>query len=223
VDVIYCAGNNRKFMQVALDCGLLLGVRSDHKALGYHVTFLDVSYRNPDFARHVQATKRLAPKYVVVPDLSEEGTFEEDIRRAIAQWTVLSWYAEIALFVPKLPGQASLLPSQAVLAYSVPTRYGGARYDICELYGRRVHLLGGSPHAQRSIYWKLAYHGEVLSVDGNMTQKMAVCFAKYWKDDRWLRHEAYYAGAEDLYLDCFTRSCANVSTMWRTVERSTYA
>jgi hypothetical protein len=99
--------------------------------------------------------------------------------------------------------------------FAIPTSYGGARYSLWELEGRQVHLLGGSPHDQMEIYRGLSTCARVMSADGNMAQKMATQFAKFWQDGVWVPHPERKTNTPDLYLDCWRRSCTNIRRAWQ--------
>lgn len=214
IDLIYCAGANPRLTAIAHKAGYLLGIRSDRAAYGFPISFVDIDYKRPDFTSHLEVVKKHAPKYATVPDLSATVVSEADIARALSQARLLQAYCETVLVVPKLPGQIALLPSDTAIGYSVPTTYGGAQYPLWELTGRRVHLLGGSPHEQMLVYRYLAAAGAVLSADGNMAQKMAIRFAKYWQDGKWVLHPRHGLGQKDLYLDCWQRSCLHIRQQW---------
>jgi len=217
IDLIYCAGGNPRLSQIASEEGWLLGFRSDKTLGGYTASFVDIDYKQPDFARHLAVVARHQPKYAVVPDLSEAGVTMEDIDRAISQASQLAQYCEIPLIVPKLSGQLTLLPTSIAVGYSVPSRYGGASYPLWELAGRRVHLLGGSPRKQFQVYLHLSGIAEVMSADGNYAQKQAVRYAEYWTGKKWTEHEDTLQGKVDLYLECFRRSCRNIRAYWQQI------
>ncbi|SRR5260221_9124749 len=211
MDIIYCAGANERLMKIALDSGYLLGVRSDRNDYGFPISFVDIDYKQPDFTAHLEIVKKHRPKYATVPDLSEAEVSEADITRTVKQAEQLAPYCEIVLIVPKLSGQIAMLPNNVTLGYSVPTKYGGIRtIPAWEFIGRRVHLLGGSPHEQMH----LAHYMDVMSADGNMAQKIAIQFARYWRDGQWVEHPQRGKGIEDLYLDCWQRSCQNIYRYW---------
>jgi len=218
MDLIYCAGANPRLSQIAYDAGYLLGIRSDRADYGFPISFVDIEYRQPNFAAHLAIIKKHQPKYATVPDLSEKEVSEQDIERAVNQARHLSSYCEIALIVPKLPGQIALLPPDLAIGYSVPTSYGGAQYPLWELLGRRIHILGGSPHEQMMMYRYLQAAGTVCSADGNMAMKIATKFAKYWDKGKWIEHPQRGQGKEDLYLDCWQRSCENIRAYWQQLE-----
>lgn len=216
IDLIYCAGSNPRLTQIAYEVGYLLGIRSDRADYGFPISFVDIDYKRPDWTLHLSVVRRHRPKYATVPDLSEECVSEHDVVRTVMQAEQLRDYCEVVLVIPKLAGQIALLPEGIALGYSVPSLYGGVRsIPIWEFAGRTVHLLGGSPHAQMKLYRYLASDGLVGSADGNMAQKMAVKYAKYWDAGRWVKHPEYRQGVEDLYLDCWQRSCQNIQKVWR--------
>jgi hypothetical protein len=213
MDLIYCAGQNSRLMQIAYECGYLLGIRSDLLDFSFPISFVDIDYKQPDFAKHLETVKKHSPKYATVPDLSETRISEADIERAVLQAEQLSSYCEIPLIVPKLSSQLHFIPTKYAIAYSVPTSYGGAKYGLWKLEGRRVHLLGGSPHTQMKLQRYLSEC--VQSADGNMAQKMATQYAKYWQGGRWRDHPQRGKGIEDLYVDCWKRSCQNIYQQWQ--------
>ncbi len=215
LDLIYCAGGNPRLSQIAHEEGWLLGFRSDKSFGAFLATFIDIDYKQPNFARHLAVVAKHRPKYAIVPDLSEAEVSQADIDRALSQAQGLAPYCEIPLIVPKLSGQIALLPASIAVGYSVPSRYGGASYPLWELAGRRVHLLGGSPRKQFQVYLHLAGIATVLSADGNYAQKQAVRYAEYWTGKRWIEHEDVKQSRQDLYLECFRRSCRTIQQGWR--------
>src|SRR6266704_2715802 len=212
MDVIYFAGENKRLMQIAYESGYLLGIRSDLRDDGFPISFVDIDYKHPDFEAHLAIVAKHQPKYATVPDLSETEVSEADVARALAQAACLSQYCEHVLIVPKLSGQLAFIPPQFAIAYSVPTSYGGAKYGVWKLAGRRVHLLGGSPHVQMKLYHYL--RDAIQSVDGNLAQKLALQFAKYWQAHKWVKHPLQGQGIEDLYFDCWRKSCQNIRQQW---------
>lgn len=213
IDLIYSCGNNAPYSEIALRHGWLLGIRSDLWVMAGPIQFVDIDYKHPDFAAHVDVVKQLRPKYAIVPDLSETYVGRDDIKRCLKQYEMLLYHAETVFVVPKLSGQLSYIPAYIPVAYSVPTSYGGARYHLRELEGRDVHLLGGSPHTQVQCYLHLLSIARVVSADGNMHQKMSG-FAKYWHGNRWIRHERT---GEGVTLECIERSLYNIYQHWQEI------
>lgn len=215
--LIYCAGSNPVLAQIAQEEQWLLGVRSDRKDYGFPIAFVDIEYRQPDFAAHLARVKELKPWAAIVPDLSETAVDKDDVARAIKQAEQLRRYCRFAFITPKLPGQIALIPQEFPLAYSVKTSYGEAKYFWWELEGRQVHLLGGSPQEQMKLYRYVSTIAQVVSADGNMSQKLAISHAKYWQARRpwWFEHPEIRTGQQDLYQDCLRRSLRNVRAAWR--------
>jgi hypothetical protein len=219
LDLIFCAGDNKAFFQVAYEAGYMLGIRSGRGSYGYDVQFVDIDYQRRNFEKHLQVVARYRPKYATVLDLSDDETLsiyeiKQDVERAMRQYEQLSHYCQIPLIVPKLPGQIALLPAHVAIGYSIPTSYGGAQYELGELQGRRVHLLGGSPYEQMEKYKLLAVRAEVISVDGNMAMKIAREYSEYWQYGAWVKHPEKGTLGKSLYLDCWRRSCENIRREW---------
>lgn len=215
-DLIVCAGGNREFLHVASQTGYLLGLRSGYASYGYDIQFVDSEYQRPNFERHLKTVMKYQPKYAVVPDCSDQSVSPSDIERVMKQYEQLSPYCQIPLVVPKLPGQIALLPTSIAIGYSVKSTYGGAKYDLWELHGRRVHLLGGSPRDQMEVFRQLAGRANVLSADGNMAMGAARNFAQYW-DGGWVDHPEKGSTDNSLYLECWRESCKNIRREWETL------
>lgn len=216
IDLCYCAGGNTKLTGIAYEEGWQLGVRSDKWHHPYKLTFIDIDYKKPDFEKHLARVAKEQPKFATVPDLSDKELSEIDIERAVNQAERLKNYCEIVLVVPKLTGQIEMLPNELAIAYSVPTSYGGAQYPIWELTGRRVHLLGGNPHEQIKLYRYIQSIGQVLSCDGNMSQKIAIQSCKYWRQTgkmggQWID---WPVEGKDQYYLAFRESCRNIRQAW---------
>jgi hypothetical protein len=221
IDLIYCAGGNPLLSQIAFEEGWQLGVRSDKSHVGgLKVNFVDIRYKKPNFEKHLRRVAKERPKYAIVPDLSDKEVHEADIEQAIFRAFKLADYCEIPLIVPKLPGQVLTIPKEIAIAYSIPTRYGGAQYPVWELVGRRVHLLGGNPHSQLKYYRHIQGMAQVISADGNMAQKLAVEKLKFWQcggrvGGQWVEWPLRGKENQDQYPHCWRQSCKNIYAMWQ--------
>jgi len=216
IDLIYCAGANPRLTAIAQEAGYLLGIRSDRADYGFPISFVDIDYKHADWGSHLRTIRKHVPKYATVPDLPAKPVEKcwQEILHACGCARILSNYCEIPLIVPKVSGQITEIPEDIAIGYSVPTSYGGAQYPLWELAGRRIHLLGGSPHMQMLIYRYLQAIGSVVSADGNMAQKMAIQHAKFWLKGKWIKHPEHSQNKRDLYLDCWRRSCINIRQRW---------
>jgi Family of unknown function (DUF6610) len=220
IDLIYTAADNAHLHALCQRANWLVGMRSDkHPCAGAtSIQFVDVRYTAPNFARHLDMVRRYRPRYATVPDLSDREVSRADIRRALQQADALAPHCGVALLVPKLPGQIGLLPSQVAIAYSVPTHYGSAHYDLRELEGHRVHLLGGSPHRQLTLYRYISCFAEVTSVDCNMHQRMSA-YGKFWQRGRWMPHPARGSGGVHVSYDCVMWSLHTIRQAWLSLFR----
>jgi len=110
----------------------------------------------------------------------------EDQLTEVPDWAEqAAQYVSQVLLVPKVPGGIARLPrriggSDVVLAYSVPTRYGGTLLPLRSFEGWPVHLLGGSPQRQMEYRRHLVNGADVVSVDGTYASKMALRYCPFW-------------------------------------------
>lgn len=216
-DLIYTSGDNARLASITLASGWLVGMRSD-KSATVPIRFIDIDYRKPDFKHHLAMCKEHRPKIAIVPDLSEMIVDQQDIARALHQAEQLTPYCDHVMIVPKLSGQIAHIPHDFLIGYSVPTTNGGAKYGVWKLSGRRVHLLGGNPHVQMRLYREMRSYCDVISVDGNMAQKMAFQFSKYWCAGQWKDHPLKHTGYPDLPYECIQMSLRNIRDAWHQVE-----
>lgn len=224
LDLIYCAGGNRRLSQIAWEEGWQLGKRSDASSLDLPQVFIDIRYKNPNWERHLDAVKTHKPRYATITDLSDKEVLDSDIKRALVQHDQLVEYCEVPLIIPKLSGQLALLPSNIAIGYSVPTSYGGALYPLWEpgLAGRRIHLLGGSPKMQMEAFRYLSASGVVTSLDCNYAQKIAVKWGEYWtgkKGKEWVKHPGVKTKKRDIYYECWKWSCQNLWEEWNRITK----
>ncbi len=158
-----------------------------------------------------------------------------DLERPEQLPEVLMWSEEIAphveiiMIIPKYFSSIAKLPRQIGgkkirLGYSVPTRHGGTSVPVWEFAGWPVHLLGGSPHAQK----RLCPYMDVVSVDGNMHQLMATKYCSFYDPKKSTKRGYWpsisdYDGQKwgdgtadaDAPYEAFRRSCENINRYWR--------
>lgn len=223
MELIYCAGGNRRFDEIAKDAGFLLGAQLPTKSVYFPIHFADQNWKNPDRGRYMAALAQYRPHMASVLDLERPDQIDE----------VLSWAEEsaqwvnVVMIIPKVFGIVPLLPrtiggAEVRLGYSIPTKHGGTEVPVWEFEGWPVHLLGGSPHAQM----RTMHYLRVASADGNMANKMATTFGAFWtpgnakaKDRYWPKLQEF-DGAEwgnDAPYEAFRRSCENIMAAWKRV------
>jgi len=217
--LIYCAGGNKRFAQIAIEAGFRYG--SQLPATVYHpVFFADQDWQNPNRAQYMAALEEHRPVLATVLDLEEATQLPE----------VLSWaeeaaqYVERVVIIPKAHGIIAELPrriggADIILGYSVATKYAGTGVAVWEFAGWPVHLLGGSPHKQM----ELCHYLGVTSVDGNMHNKMAIRFCAVYcansavhKRGHWPMLQEMDEGRweKDAPYEAFRRSCKNIRQAW---------
>lgn len=145
MELIYCAGGNIKFAQIALPAGFLYGARLP-STVYYPLHFADQDWRRPNRQQYMAALAEQRPHIASVLDLESADQLNEVLSWAeeAAQWVA------VVVIIPKAFGAIQCLPrriagAEVRLGYSVPTSYGGTAVPIWEFEGWPVHLLGGSP------------------------------------------------------------------------------
>lgn len=218
--LIYCADGAPKLARAAVEAGWLYGARLPATVYA-PVHFADQDWRSPDRAAYLAALAVHRPACATVLDWEREEQLPE----------VLSWAEEAAryvresvLIVPKVVGGIPLLPREiggkrVVLAYSVPTSYGGCPLPLWEFAGWPVHLLGGSPQQQMRVWSLLSPICEVVSVDGNMSGQQArrgrTWTSKPGPKGHWQQlSDLGDDRTEEVDLECFRRSLVAIREAW---------
>lgn len=170
--LIYCQGDNARAAEVARSCGWERGIRSDTYVQDAcrPLYLLDIDWKRPDWARHLRVARAERPALAAAQDVERA----DQLVGALAQAEELAEWCGAVMVIPKAFEVADRIPGHVggkpvILGYSVPTRYGGTSVPLWEFGRRPVHLLGGSPRAQRALCSYL----NVQSADGNMTWKLA--------------------------------------------------
>ncbi len=218
MDLVYCAGGNRRFAEIAVNAGFRYGARLPGTCY-ISPWFADQDWRNPDRYAYIAALRRYHPEVATVLDWEREDQLSE----------VLGWAEDVAaiarvvVIIPKVMNAITQLPREiggreVRLGYSVPTTFGGTSLPLWQFSGWPVHLLGGSPSSQIRI----AHYLDVRSADGNMMQKMAVKLGCYFapgqgrisRNRNWPQlRDSGWEGPDAPY-EAFRRSCVNVLTAW---------
>ena len=165
--------------------------------------FLDIDWENYSFAKHLEVVAATKPKLTIARDI--ESIFQIDT--ILRQAEKLREYALIVAVVPKDPQMTGrlegLIPADFVLAYSVPTKYGGTRIPTSS-FTRPVHLLGGRPDVQRQLADKM----NVISFDCNRFTYDAR-FGDYFDGELFRPHP------DGGYTRCLMDSIRNINSLWR--------
>lgn len=210
MDIIYCAGGNKRFAEIAINEGFLYGTRHDYKP--YWKPFMvDINWKRyywPDYARKIAEWQ---PVTAMVADYERPDQFNV---MKIQSLELLALEVERPMVCPKFAGAVYDIPEWCVVAVSVPTSYAGYLPGIAELKGRRVHLLGGSPQAQIELIKYYSRMGiQVVSVDCNMHQKAAQ-LGTYFSGSKWKNMGAGKVSTDD----AFRRSCKAILKAMRALD-----
>lgn len=212
--LIYCAGNSRRFDEIAAAAGYRLGVQLPNNTVSSHPYFADQDWKHPNRERYMSALAEHRPEMATVLDWEREDQLA----------TVLDWaeeaaqYAQTVLIIPKVHDGIHRLPrrvggAEVRLGYSVPSRYGASELMLTEFAGWPVHLLGGNPWRQM----ELSHYLDVWSADGNAHHGAAVRWCMVWTARRWerLRDLEETFRTVDAPYEAFRRSCVNIMAAWR--------
>jgi hypothetical protein len=223
MEIIYCAGGNKRFHDIASAEGWRYGARLPDTVYG-PLYFADQEWKQPDRAKYVAHLAAHQPFMATVLDWEHEEQFPE----------ILAWaeeaaqHARIVVIIPKVIGGIGRIPAMiggrpVHLGYSIPTKFGGTAVPIWEFGRRPIHLLGGSPQAQMTLFRYL----NVQSLDGNMMQLMAIRHCAFWTPDRTRFRRGYWPTLEeadgrkwetDAPYEAFRRSCVHIMQAWRLLD-----
>lgn len=166
------------------------------------IGFLDINWKNYDFQLHLDAAAALLPKLTIARDVESILSLDSILKEA----ELLSKHAQYVAIVPKdikMSGKLEkLIPGDFILAYSVPTKYGGTQIPI-ENFKRPVHLLGGRPEIQR----QLANVMNVISIDCNR-------FTLDAKYGDYFDGEIFRPHPTGGYRKCLCDSIKNINLLW---------
>jgi hypothetical protein len=164
--------------------------------------FLDIDWKQYDFAKHLAAARLTKPMMTVAQDVERAEQLDETIEQGYR----LLQHADAVVIVPKDPRMAEdlehLVPPCFMLGYSVPTRYGGTALAP-SAFKRPVHLLGGRPDVQRALASRLA----VASIDCNRFT-LDAGFGDYFDGEIFRPHPV---GG---YHRCLEDSVTNINRLW---------
>lgn len=224
IELVYCADGNKRLAQIAIDAGFKYGARLPARGLPFAPWFADQDWKHPNRERYMTELAKHRPHMASVMDWERQEQLPE-----VLEWAdEAARYVEVVMIIPKVMGAVAQLPRMiggkpVRLGYSVPTNFGGTELPVWEFAGWPVHLLGGSPQRQMALTQYL----DVLSADGNMAQKMATKFNKFWMNgtaryasNRWWPTLRESNGGEmnegtDLPYEAFRRSCENIMNAWK--------
>lgn len=209
MDIIYCAGGNKKLAKIAIEEGFLYGARSDDIRDIRCNGLIDINWEKYNWEKHLNHISIHKPKYAVVPDITNENLIDSVLEQA----RKVQCICPNVIIVPKIHGITKYFPSTMIVGISVPTSYAGFLPEINEISQRKVHLLGGTPRQQREL-WK--YYKEmdvnIVSLDCNSHSKTSD-FGSYWNGIKWCHQGESFMGK----YETFRMSCKGIMKMWESL------
>lgn len=165
--------------------------------------FLDIDWKDYNFEAHIRAAEKTRPHITIARDVIHL----DDLTDILSEADRLLEFSERVAIVPKderfnHQGLSDLIPARFMLAYSVPSRYGGTAVSP-EHFDRETHLLGGSPARQLELADKL----KVYSLDCNRFTIDAK-FGDRFDGTRFI--SARHLG----YRECLTQSVLAINDAW---------
>lgn len=222
-ELIFCGGGNYHRAKIAKDSGFLLGAQLPNTTV-YDVYkplyFADQDFKRPRYTDYIKSIRRYQPYMASVLDIEEWRRLDEYLMRA----EEISQHCQVVMLIPKVKGIIKELPrtingKQVRLGYSIPTSFGGTTVPIGEFQDWPVHLLGGNPLKQLSLYKEF----NTISVDGNshngmanrcqffVPDKFSGAVNKHWPT-LFEFHGKRWDGNGP--LEAFGRSCKAIMEMW---------
>jgi GNAT superfamily N-acetyltransferase len=202
---ILVQGTNREMPRIARETGWAYGVRAIEKPRDWCFQVdLEFSedWRSFDWQTYIEQIRAWKPVAALALDYFEPA----QLPTLLAQIDDLRAAGVMRVLVcPKFHGAVKDIPTDCIVAISIPSSYAGFVPHFSELRGRKVHLLGGSPPkwfgSQRSQNNATGYIAAVqgagatiISVDGNAHTARAEQGA-IWRDCVW----DFSAAPVDLY------------------------
>jgi len=242
-EVIYCAGGNKKFAAIAMDCGFVYGAQLPGTVY-FAPEFVDQNWKSPDLEKYVEAVSSHMPRIATVLDWERWDQLGTAIDWAYA---IAPYVREAVVIIPKVKtarsGWQNYIPKsidglEVRLGYSVKTKYGGTPIHLTQFLGWPIHLLGGNPLIQARIAGLFrddnclvdAPKLNVVSIDGNYHQRMAVRHnrffipngsAQYARNRFWPTLKEFYSqkwgdgsSRADAPYKAFSNSCKTIKAMW---------
>ena len=211
VDLIYCAGGNKRFAEIAINAGFKYGSQLPF-TVHFPPFFVDQDWKKPNRAGYFSHMAKHKPKMATVLDWEKFTQLPE-----ILEWAEeAAQYVEVVVIIPKVQGGINLIPhviggKKVRLGYSVPSSYGGTPLSYSDFVGHEVHLLGGSPEKQL----RLTKYLNVKSVDCNYHLSIATKFNKFWSGGKWVKIQSVSGFVSvDAPYHAFELSCKNMVTAW---------
>ena len=228
---ILCAGGNKRYVEIGFMHGFMHGARLPNQSEHYaSIFFADQNWKTPNLDAYLKSIKKYRPYLATVRDWESKKQFEE-----VMEWgKAISPFVRKIIIIPKvLQGIPRIPPTiggkEVVLGYSIPTSHGGTTIPIEEFEGWPIHILGGSPQKQISIWKQLRKKSRVISCDGNYMLKLARN-NQFWspkaiksaKNRFWPQLQEVGAGmiTHDSNYEACRRTCESIKNSWQLLKNA---
>jgi hypothetical protein len=216
--LIYCAGGNRRFAEIAIRRGFRYGAQLP-STVYFAPYFADQNWKKPVRSKYMGTLEKHRPDLATVLDWEHEYQLQE-----VMEWAEeTSQYVETVIIIPKVVGGIKRLPKsingkEVRLGYSAASTFSSTPVSLSEFKGWPVHCLGGSPRTQMQVFKTV----ECRSADGNYIQQQArergqfLSPAMRGKRNGWPRLQEAglgHVGKDAIYL-AFELTCIAVPMVW---------
>lgn len=204
---IQVAGNNYDFPALCRNAGIAYGSRHDDKIRAWPA-MIDINWNKYEWTKYLNILKTYKPLMAMVADYERP----EQKDTMLKQVQDLRDLGILRIMVcPKFSEAIADIPSDCVIAVSVPSEYAGYMPPLEQLKNKRLHLLGGSPVAQRDCLLKVVGAGAiVISADGNSHTANT---GGVWQNGKW-----NFPKNGTPYHDLIQVSAVNISKMFQSIE-----
>lgn len=218
--LIYCAGGNRRFAEIAVRHGYQYGAQLP-STIYLAPYFTDQNWKKPNRERYMKTLEDNRPTLATVLDWEREEQFDE-----VMNWAeeAAQYVSEAIIIIPKVIGGIKRLPrlvggKSVRLGYSASTQFSSTPVYLSEFKGWSVHCLGGSVATQMRV----AREVDCLSADGNYAQRAARQYGQVYspsiidnKKRSWPRLSRFcgYRGIDSQYY-AFELSSIAIPMAWK--------
>lgn len=216
--LIYCAGGNRRFAEIAIRRGFKYGAQLP-QTVYFTPYFADQNWKKPVRDKYMATLEKHRPTLASVLDWEHEHQYAE-----VMSWAdEASQYVEVVIIIPKVIGGIKRLPKtingkEIRLGYSAASTFASTPVTLSEFKGHPVHCLGGSPRTQMEV----SRSQDLRSADGNFIQQQARMRCQFYspgtsaKHDNWplLKEIGLSSIKQDAIYLAFELTCIAVPMVW---------
>lgn len=180
---IYCRGGDKSAPEIAMQTGMLYGIRYNYTAYD-DVYMLDCGL-SPKWTAYKAKVAYHRPTFALVPDFEN---YRDIVQISLYIQDLREMGVKLIGVAPKFYGALEQIPNDddIVICISIPTSYSGYLPKSSELRPEaKYHLLGGDIRQQIQEIKRIhEYGGRVVSLDGNKLA-MKAAHGQIFDGDKW--------------------------------------